>query len=149
MFLLDRYEWGPFAALCCALTFILLAIVSVGALIFAVVRIPEDYFEAPHPPCFLVGRHPLVRCTALLAKNFLGAALVLIGILLAIPGIPGQGLLTIFVGIMLLDFPGKRRLELKLIRYPAILRPMNWLRLCFVAAHLRLGPPHRTGRGPA
>jgi hypothetical protein len=32
---------------------------------------------------------------------------------MSVPGVPGQGLLTILLGVMLLDFPGRRSLELK------------------------------------
>lgn len=34
--------------------------------------------------------------------------------------LPGQGLLTILIGLLLLDFPGKRAVELRLVRRPAI-----------------------------
>ncbi len=42
--------------------------------------------------------------------------------------LPGQGLLTMLLGILFLDFPGKSRLEQKLIRQPAILKAINSLR---------------------
>ena len=42
--------------------------------------------------------------------------------------LPGQGLLTIFVALVLLDFPGKLRLERWLIRKPAVRRPIDWIR---------------------
>jgi hypothetical protein len=41
---------------------------------------------------------------------------------------PGQGVLTILVGVTLLDFPGKRALELWIVRQPAVLRVTNWMR---------------------
>jgi len=42
--------------------------------------------------------------------------------------LPGQGLLTIFVGLMLLDFPGKYQVERRAVSYKPILRSINWLR---------------------
>ena len=42
--------------------------------------------------------------------------------------LPGQGLLTILVGLALLEFPGRRSLELRIARIPALRRGMNWLR---------------------
>ena len=42
--------------------------------------------------------------------------------------LPGQGLLTIFMGLMLMNFPGKRSLELRIIRIPSILKSVNWMR---------------------
>ena len=45
--------------------------------------------------------------------------------------LPGQGLLTIVVGILLLEFPGKRVLETKLIRRPRIHHAIDALRRRF------------------
>jgi SHS2 domain-containing protein len=90
-------------------------------------RIPADYFvrKAP-PPGSWRGRHPLLRALLRAGKNVLGVLLVAIGIPL-VP-LPGQGFLTILAGLALLDFPGKRRLELRVIRVPGILSAANWLR---------------------
>jgi hypothetical protein len=64
-------------------------------------------------------------------KNVVGFVVVLLGILMSIPGVPGQGILTILLGIMLLDFPGKRRLEYKLVSRPRVLQTINQLRRRF------------------
>ena len=42
--------------------------------------------------------------------------------------LPGQGLLTLLVGFLLVDAPGKYRLERWLVSRKAVLRPINWLR---------------------
>ncbi len=42
--------------------------------------------------------------------------------------LPGQGLLTIIVGLIFLDFPGKYRLERKIIGNHAIFSGINWIR---------------------
>ena len=60
------------------------------------------------------------------AKNLLGAALMLLGILMLFT--PGQGLLTLLVGLLLMNFPGKYRLERTLVARPGIFRSLNWLR---------------------
>ncbi len=60
-----------------------------------------------------------------------GVALVAIGALLAIPGVPGPGLLLILAGLLLLDFPGKRRLVETLLASPRLLRSLNRLRRRF------------------
>ena len=77
------------------------------------------------------GRHPALHAAGIIGKNALGILLVAVGILLSIPGVPGQGLLTILLGIMLLNFPGKRRLEQKLLSRPGVLKTINRLRLKF------------------
>ncbi len=71
-------------------------------------------------------RHSLIRWAGLILKNVGGGALVISGI--ALLALPGQGLLTILVGLALMNFPGKRSLELRLIRLPMVLRAMNWIR---------------------
>jgi hypothetical protein len=53
------------------------------------------------------------------------------GIILSLPGIPGQGVLTILLGIMLSDFPGKVRLERKIVSYPKVREALNLLRSRF------------------
>jgi hypothetical protein len=55
----------------------------------------------------LVRPKPAVHAAKVIGKNALGVLLVAIGVVLSIPGVPGQGLLTILLGVMLLDFPGK------------------------------------------
>ncbi len=42
--------------------------------------------------------------------------------------LPGQGILAILVGLMLIDYPFKHRFERWLIAKPAVHRPLNWLR---------------------
>ena len=61
-------------------------------------------------------------------KNMLGVALVILGIIMSLPGVPGQGLLTILLGLMLLDLPGKRGWEQKLVKRPKVLQTINQLR---------------------
>jgi UPF0716 family protein affecting phage T7 exclusion len=67
-----------------------------------------------------------VRICILIGKNLLGGLLMIAGLAMLV--LPGQGLLTLFVGFLLIDFPGKYRLEKWLIRRRYILRPINWLR---------------------
>jgi len=57
--------------------------------------------------------------------------LILLGLFLSLPGVPGQGILTILIGVMLLNFPGKRRLERWLVSRPRVLPVINGLRARF------------------
>ena len=104
---------------------------SIAIVSYLLVRIPSTYFQAAHSRDFWIGRHPVVRWGGLVVKNILGFLLVLLGIVMSLPGVPGQGVLTILLGLMLLDFPGKRRLELKLVSRPRILKTINSLRRRF------------------
>lgn len=93
--------------------------------LFVVVRLPEDYFVTPRRPR---PRHALAHIVLVALKNLAGLALVIVGVALSLPGIPGQGLLTVFVGAMLIDFPGKFRLEQRVIGRPRILAALNRIR---------------------
>lgn len=92
-----------------------------------VLRMPQDYFagEKPQKPLWLK-LHPLLRIVLHILKNLLGLALVLIGIALLF--LPGQGVLTIVFGFLLLDFPGRYRVTRWLVQRPSVLKSINWLR---------------------
>jgi hypothetical protein len=68
-----------------------------------------------------------------------------VGIVLAIPGVPGQGALTILVGVLLLDIPGKHKLLVRIVRRPRLLRLINRLRKRYGKPPLLVG----TGELPA
>jgi hypothetical protein len=51
---------------------------------------------------------------------------VVLGLLMLV--LPGQGLLTLLAGLLLLDLPGKRRLERRIIGSPRVLGVVNALR---------------------
>lgn len=110
--------------------------VSIAVTVFVLIKLPANYFKAEHGREFWVERHPVLRWGGLVGKNLLGAFLVLLGIVMLIG--PGQGLLTILLGVMLLDFPGKRGLELKLVRRPKVLHAINRLRQRFDKPPLQL-----------
>jgi hypothetical protein len=118
--------------------FVVMASVSLLVTGWAVVRLPADYFRGPHPPPFWEDKHPVLRLLGRVGKNVLGVVLVIVGIILSLPGVPGQGLLTILLGLMLLDLPGKRRVEQRLVRRPGLLRVINGLRARYGRAPLIL-----------
>ena len=62
----------------------------------------------------------------LVAKNIAGLIFILAGMAMLV--LPGQGLISILLGLSLTNFPGKYRLERFLISRPAILRSVNWIR---------------------
>jgi len=120
---------------------------AVSALMFAgslvlipllAARIPADYFVASgRGQTAWRRRHPLLRLFVLVLKNILGYVLLLAGVLMLF--LPGQGLLTIFLGIMFMDFPGKYRLERYIIARAPVLRGINWLRRRAGVADLEVG----------
>jgi hypothetical protein len=90
-------------------------------------RLPADYFVNPqaHRP---IDRHPVLKVLAVLVRNALGYFLVVLGVLLSLPGVPGQGLLTVLMGVMLIDLPGKHRLQRWLVSRRMVLKLVNRLR---------------------
>lgn len=112
--------------------------VSLGIVSLVLVKLPADHFRKNHKEKFWAGRSPVLRIAAVVGKNILGWFLVAVGIVLSLPGVPGQGLLTILLGVMLVDFPGKHRLEQKLLHRPSIKNSINKLRARFGKRPLEL-----------
>jgi hypothetical protein len=110
------------------LLFVVSFAISLAVVSFILVKIPPDYFKEGRPDAFWSGRHPVIRLLGILGKNLLGIVLVALGIVMSIPGVPGQGILTILLGIMLLDFPGRQKLERKIVSQPRVLKNINKLR---------------------
>jgi hypothetical protein len=104
---------------------------SFAAIAVVMVKIPQNYFSSHYQQDFLPGSPWIVRWGAVILKNLLGVFLILLGIALSLPGVPGQGLLTILLGIIMLDIPGKRPLEARIIKRPNILSAINSLRSRF------------------
>ncbi len=98
-------------------------VLSIMIVPILVVKMQPDYFlEGRNEDLSLKARHPVIRMVGKILKNFMGGLLVVAGILLSVPLIPGQGLLTILIGLAVMDFPGKRRLELWLVKR----KPVTW-----------------------
>jgi hypothetical protein len=95
-----------------------------------VVLLPERYFLQESNE-YWRDKPPVVRWLRIIGKNLLGLVLIVLGLLLSLPGIPGQGLLTVLIGVMLLDIPGKRQLARWVLRHPRMLRSVNRLRAWF------------------
>jgi hypothetical protein len=101
------------------------------------VRLPADYFQhaKPHLLERLREASPL-GALALLAKNAAGLTLFLAGVAMLV--LPGQGVLTIIAGILLIDFPRKLALERWLVARPGVRMGVEWLRRRYGREPLRL-----------
>ena len=102
----------------------------VGTLIaipLLVARIPEDYFVRPRRRRLSWWeRHPALRVVSVISKNAFGSLFIVAGLAMLV--LPGQGIITIVVGLLLIDFPGKFRLERWLARRRRLMRGINWIR---------------------
>lgn len=98
---------------------------SLAALPWLVGRLPSGYFLNPAANRAGAGKrqtHILVLCL----RNGLGAAVFLMGIVMLF--IPGQGILTMVAGLVIMEFPGKSSAILYFVRFEKVRRGLNWLR---------------------
>ena len=103
-----------------------------------VVALPADFFHHARSSNTIQRRHWVVYVAAMIAKNLLGLLLLLLGGFLILPGVPGPGLVCILIGLAMVNFPGKRRLQEKLLSYPHVRRTVNRLRARFGRPPLQL-----------
>lgn len=106
---------------------LLMLLASLVVIRILLVRIPADYFVSreSHMPG---KRHPALETAFVVGKNLLGFFLVVLGLVMTLPGVAGQGVLTILAGISLMNFPGKRRLIRAIVGRPLIESTINGIR---------------------
>ena len=114
-----------------AAVYLAVFIITILVVLGVLAALPVTYFRDDRQP------RPLLRGTIAdvigrALRNALGLVLIILGLLLSLPAVPGQGVLTVLIGLMLMDFPGKRRLARKLVARRGVLDAMNrvraWLR---------------------
>ncbi len=105
-----------------------------------IIYLPEDYFvrQCRDPAC-QSRHHPAAWFTLMLLKNTLGMVLVLAGLAMLV--LPGQGLLTILIGVTLVNFPGKFALERRIVRRPRVSKTLNRIRARAGKPPLEIPPP--------
>lgn len=117
---------------------VLLFVLSLIGLPLVLARMPSDFFSRPERRRLRLDERARPFWFVLLRgmRNALGVVLLALGLLMLI--VPGQGLLTIFVALLLIDFPGKYRLQRWVFSRPAVHRPANALRRRFRRPPLEL-----------
>jgi len=140
--MLDWFQDHPAITSLIAGGSLVMFLVGLLAMPLVVSRIPADYFAHERRPAGrFADRHWLSRVVLFVLKNLLAVVLLVCGLAMLV--LPGQGLLTILVGFLLLDFPGKYRVERWLVARRFVHRPINWLR------DKRGRPPLRPGQREA
>jgi len=91
-------------------------------------RLPADHFVRPRPSWRERWRGSFWRKLALVARNGAGASLLVAGGIMSIPGMPGPGLLTLLLGLYLVEFPVKHRLQRKVLQSERLRTKVNRLR---------------------
>jgi hypothetical protein len=98
-------------------------VLSVGIAGWLLVRIPPDYFKSEKRQASK--KRPLGMK---ILKNIGGVLLIGVGLVLSLPGVPGQGLLMVLAGLMVVDLPGKYKLERRILSLRPIRSAANRLR---------------------
>ena len=102
-------------------------ILSIAGISWFVAQIPDDYFLSTKRQRTKWGQEkPILRLLFLLVKNIVGIFLIFAGLLMIV--LPGQGFLTIVTGLLLINYPGKFKLEQKIVAMPSIFKALNWIR---------------------
>lgn len=105
----------------------LVFIASLLLIPWIVTKIPSDYFTHPKRQKYLWDDQPkIVRYLFVFLKNILGVMLVLGGFTLLF--LPGQGIVTMMIGLLIMDFPYKYKVETWIIKHPVVLKSINRLR---------------------
>jgi len=123
----NDYEW----------LFTLLGTISVvtfvGSLILVplvIAQMPSDYFVSTKASSTSLSP---TRMLLHLLKNLFGYLFLILGFLMLF--LPGQGVLTLVLGVSLIDFPGKRKFQLKLLKPRKVRQSIAWIR-------------HKSGKAP-
>lgn len=98
---------------------------GMASLPFIIGILPENFFMEDRKPWFRY-LPPGLSILVFVAKNVLGVILLLFGIAMLFT--PGQGLLTIVVGLGAMNFPGKHRLVYKILSFKRLRTFLNWIR---------------------
>jgi hypothetical protein len=104
-------------------------VMFVGSLVgigWVLVRLPADYFARTLAESQEYRRE---HWAWYLARNVLGFVILIAGIVMLF--MPGQGLLAILVGVLMVDFPGRRTVVRRIIERPGIMSTANRLRARF------------------
>jgi hypothetical protein len=125
------FDWLKNHAWMVVIASVLAGVVTGLAGVVVLVTLPEDHFVSTK-------ERPAVPLIWQILKNVLGGCIVIVGIIMSLPLVPGPGVAMVIIGLSLMNFPGKRRLELRILRAPMALGAINWLRLKWGRPPLRL-----------
>jgi hypothetical protein len=105
-----------------SLTMGALGLLSLLVLPIILARIPPNHFVKVEPNM----QRWSLGWFYQICRNLFGGVLLLLGIAMLV--LPGQGVLTILVALFFLEFPGKRRVVLWLLRHSRVRNTVNKLR---------------------
>lgn len=115
--------WGYLEAL--AALSLLTFLISLVCIPVLIAMLPRDYFHPARPPWSLFSS-PAAQLIVLCLRNVIGFLLFCAGV--AMLFLPGQGIITIIIGIAVMRFPYKRAILLKATRSQSVRKSLDWIR---------------------
>jgi len=101
--------------------------ITIVLLPIVVAKLPADYFiSEKREPARKTRKNPFLWTLLSFVKNLLGLFLILVGIAMLV--LPGQGTVTILIGLAISNFPGKYKLERRIASQPAVGDTLNKIR---------------------
>jgi len=116
---------GPLGSI---LVFVAITVVGLVGAAAAIVLLPKDHFRLDQP---VRHRHPSIGIPLKILKNLLGWVLIPLGVFMSLPLVPGPGAVCILIGVSLVDFPGKRRWQRRILLLPSVRQHIDGLRVRF------------------
>ncbi len=105
----------------------LIFILSLVCIPFLILRLPAGVFVQPGVTLFTrVADRSFFSILLFFLRNIIGGLLLLAGILMLV--LPGQGLLTMVLGLAMMEFPGKHYLLKTILRLGPVQHSLNWIR---------------------
>ena len=104
---------------------VFLFFLSLFLLRYVILRLPEDYFITASS---ISKSHPKSpqKIIVRVAKNAVGVLLTICGIILLFT--PGQGMITILIGLCLIDLAIVNQFKKKIINNSQVQKALNWIR---------------------
>ena len=103
---------------------IVTTLATLASISMLLISLPPDYFTRKKRVSRI--KNPILRLLLFILKNVFGAVFFVAGFIMLFA--PGPGILSLLVGVILCDFPGKQRVERKIIERPVVLSMTNRIR---------------------
>ena len=87
-------------------------------LTIVVIVLPKDVFSKPRRG----------KGVGMVLRNVLGWLMIVGGVVLSMPLVPGPGFVLILAGVAIVDFPGRRKLLRKALARPGVRKKLNGFR---------------------
>ena len=103
---------------------IVITLATFATISMLLISLPSDYFTRKKHGSRI--KNPILRLFLYFLKNVCGIVFLGVGFILLF--MPGPGVLSLLVGVILCEFPGKKRIERKIIERPLVLSTINRIR---------------------